>query len=181
MLGFKSFLGHGNPTGKPMLGHDCLFILYVWGAAHIQLLYFQEQRAYIGGVGTLDLEEPMTEMPINWARQVNPPDAKTPTTSVPASLRVVGALLRTIFILALLVVVVLVSMPQNETIWTAYETPADLVRMALGLGVCSWIGVQLFIMPKDPRALRTWAYLGLVGVPFALVCAAALWWNYLNV
>ena len=57
----------------------------------------------------------------------------------------------------------------------------DLVRMALGLAVCCWIAVQLFIMPKDPLALRTWVYLGLVGVPFALVCAAALWWNYLNV
>ena len=123
----------------------------------------------------------MTGMPTNWARQVNPPDAKTPATDVPAGLRIVGAVMRTIFILALLVVVVLVSMPQNETIWTAYETPADLVRMALGLAVCCWIAVQLFIMPKDPRALRTWVYLGLVGVPFALVCAAALWWNYVKV
>lgn len=123
----------------------------------------------------------MTEMPMNWARQVNPPDAKTPATSVPVGLRIGGAVLRTIFILALLVVVVLVSMPQNETIWTAYETPADLIRMALGFAVCCWIAVQLFIMPKDPHALRTWLYLGLVGVPFALLCAGALWWNYVNV
>jgi hypothetical protein len=123
----------------------------------------------------------MTEMPIDWAPQAIPPDTRSPAAKVPAGLRVAGSVLRTIFILALLVVIVLVSMPQNETIWTAYETPADLVRMALGFAVCCWIAVQLFIMPKDAQALRTWLYLGLVGVPFALLCAAALWWNYLNV
>jgi hypothetical protein len=154
----------------------------MFDALHLYSFYIsEEERLILRKVGTPDLEEPMTEMPMNWARQVNPPDAKAPATDVPAGLRIVGALLRTIFILALLVVIVLVSMPQNETIWTAYETPADLVRMALGLAVCCWIAVQLFIMPKDAQALRTWLYLGLVGVPFALLCAAALWWNYLNV
>ena len=125
-------------------------------------------------------------MPIDWAQhtgpaEANPKGAKPSTAGVPLGLRIAGLLSRTIFILALLVVIVLVSKPQSETIWTVYETPADLIRVALGLAVSSWIAVQLFILPKDAQAHRTWLYLGLVGVPFALFCAAALWWNYLNV
>ena len=119
-------------------------------------------------------------MPIDWTRQADGAGAATPEVRVSAGVRITGLLLRSIFILSLLAVIVRVSMPQNETIWTAYDTPADLVRMALGFAVCVWIAVHLFMLPKDVRALRTWLYLGLVGTPFALVCAVALWWNYLH-
>ena len=123
----------------------------------------------------------MTGMPMNWAHELGRPKDKPAVTEISLRLRLVGATLRTIFILAILLVIVKVSLPQSETIWTAYDTPADLVRMALGLIVSGWIAVQLFIMPKDAQGYRTWLYLGIVGVPFALICAAALWWNYLNV
>lgn len=74
-----------------------------------------------------------------------------------------------------MVVTVFVSSPQNETIWSAYETPGDLVRMALGLAVCLWLLIHLFMLPKDAEGYRTWLYLGLVVVPFALICAFAVW------
>ncbi len=123
----------------------------------------------------------MTGMPINWARDLYRPREKPASNEeVSTGLRVVGGMLRTIFILALLVVIFQVSLPQSETIWTVYDTPADLVRLALGLAVGVWIAVQLFIMPKDAQGYRTWLYLGMVGVPFAVICAVALWWNYLN-
>ncbi len=123
----------------------------------------------------------MTGMPVNWANEFERPKDKPAAAEISQRLRIAGATLRTIFILAILVIIVEVSLPQSETIWTAYDTPGDLVRMALGLGVGIWIAVQLFIMPKDAQGYRTWLYLGIVGVPFALTCAAALWWSYLKV
>jgi hypothetical protein len=73
------------------------------------------------------------------------------------------------------VVTVFVSGPQSETVWSAYETPGDLVRIALGLAVCLWMLINLFMLPKDAEGYRTWLYLGLVVVPFALICAFAVW------
>jgi hypothetical protein len=34
---------------------------------------------------------------------------------------------------------------------------------------------QLFILPKDAQAYRTWLYLGLAAVPFALILVVAAW------
>jgi hypothetical protein len=118
---------------------------------------------------------------MNWANELERPKDKPVAAQISPGLRFAGATLRTIFILAILVIIVEVSLPQSETIWTAYDTPGDLVRMALGLGVGIWIAVQLFIMPKDAQGYRTWLYLGTVGVPFALFCAVALWWTYFKV
>src|SRR5579862_1620987 len=105
----------------------------------------------------------------------NHPDAKSPVADVPAALRIPAILLRTIFVCTLVVVALRVSMPQSETIWSAYETPADLVRMLLGLGVCAWFVMLLFQGPHDAQGHRTWLYLGLAGVPFALILLYAIW------
>ena len=94
---------------------------------------------------------------------------------VSPGLKLAGGIVRLIFMCALLVVIVLVARPQSETIWTAYETPADLVRMALGLAAGIWIVVHLFIPPRDPSAYRTWIYLGLVLLPLALIYAIVMW------
>jgi hypothetical protein len=90
-------------------------------------------------------------------------------------LRAAGLVLRALFIAALVAVVVRVAAPQSENIWSVYETPGDLIRVALGLAVCLWIAVHLFMLPKDPEAYRTWVYLGAAVVPFALICAIAVW------
>ena len=92
-----------------------------------------------------------------------------------ARLRTAGLVLRAVFIVALVVVTVHVSMPQNETIWTAYDTPGDLIRLMLGLTVCIGVLIQLFTVPKDAQAYRTWLYLGLAAVPFAVICIVGIW------
>jgi hypothetical protein len=90
-------------------------------------------------------------------------------------LRIASYAMRTVFIVALLVVVLIVSWPQNETIWTVYDTPGDLIRLTLGLIAFAWVAIQIFAMPEDDHAHRVWLYLGLAAVPFALVCILAIW------
>jgi hypothetical protein len=108
------------------------------------------------------------------ARPENP-EAKLPAPNVAPALRIAAIVLRTIFIVTLLALTVRVSLPQSETIWTAYETPADLLRFCLGLALCLWLGFQLFHGPNDAQAFRTWFYLGLGAVPFAIICLIAVW------
>ncbi len=72
-------------------------------------------------------------------------------------------------------VIVRVSAPQSESIWSAYETPGDLIRLALGVAVGVWILFHLFMLPEDAEGYRTWVYLGLAVVPLALICAIAVW------
>jgi hypothetical protein len=98
-----------------------------------------------------------------------------PASKVPTHLRVAGNVLRALFIGILVVVIARVSSPQSETIWSVYETPGDLIRMALGILVCLWILLQLFMPPKDAEAYRTWVYLGLAVVPLAIIFAIAVW------
>jgi hypothetical protein len=120
-----------------------------------------------------NLEEPMSIMPAGadqWARRRNP----TPVTITPRQ-RIAGLVLRTILIVSLVIVTLHVSMPQSASIWTAYNAPGDFIRLALGLAVCLWVGVQLFAVPKDPAAYRTWLYLGLAAVPFVLICIIGIW------
>ena len=109
-----------------------------------------------------------------WWRKT-PPDSKSPASNVSPVLRIASTVLRALFIACLLAITLRVSMPQNETIWTVYETPGDLVRMVLGLAVCVWLVFQLFTAPRDAQGYWTWLYLGLVAVPFAVICLIAVW------
>jgi hypothetical protein len=104
----------------------------------------------------------------------HPPEAKL-SGDVSHPLRVAAIVLRTLFIVLLLVLTLRVSLPQSETIWTAYDTPADLVRLILGVGVSAWLVYQLFLVPRDAASSRTWFYLGLVAVPFALIVLFVAW------
>ena len=120
----------------------------------------------------------MSWMPVEadqWERRRHPADATAPNSRITRRQRKFGVILRTIFIACLVVVILHVSMPQSTTIWTAYETPGDLIRLALGLAVSIWIGIQLFVVPKDPGAYRTWLYLGLAAVPFVVICIVGIW------
>lgn len=111
------------------------------------------------------------------------PERKTAAAATPApapqaasGLRITAMLFRTAFIFILMALVLRVSQPQNETFWSAYDTPDDLVRLALGIGACIWLGWQLFAGgPKDVHGYRTWLYLGLTVLPFSLVCLVAIW------
>lgn len=86
-----------------------------------------------------------------------------------------GVAVRTLFLIVLTVMTARVASPQIEHLTSAYETPGDLIRVLLGLGVCSWFIVNLFILPKDAGAYRTWMYLGLVVLPLSVLCAFAVW------
>ena len=97
------------------------------------------------------------------------------TSTIPMGLRILAIALRTLFIGALVVVIVRVSSPQSETLSSLYETPGDLIRLALGFAVCLWIVIHLFMLPKDAEGYRTWVYLGLVVAPLALAVAIFLW------
>ncbi len=55
------------------------------------------------------------------------------------------------------------------------ETPGDLIRFALGLAVCLWIVIHLFMLPRAAEGYRTWVYLGLVVAPLAWAVAVAIW------
>ena len=90
-------------------------------------------------------------------------------------IRAFGAALRTAFILTILAVTVRVSLPQNETLLTAYDTGGDFVRLLLGVIVSLWMIVQLFRLPRDPEAYRTWSVMGLAAVPFAILVAVVAW------
>jgi TRAP-type C4-dicarboxylate transport system permease small subunit len=105
----------------------------------------------------------------------HPPGAKLPTADASHALRISAIVLRTLFIVLVLILTLRVSLPQSETIWTAYDTPADLIRLLLGIGVCGWLLYQLFQVPKDAGSSRTWFYLGLVAVPFTLITLFAVW------
>lgn len=86
-----------------------------------------------------------------------------------------GLAVRTIFIAILIIVTARVASPQMEHIWSLWESPDDLIRVALGLAVCAWLLVHIFILPKDAAGYRTWLYLGLAILPLSLLCAVVIW------
>ena len=134
---------------------------------YIHLTYVKP-RAGNGGIGQ---SHSMSAKP----QQLGPSNVGAPASSIPLGLRVLGMALRALFIGALVVVTVRVSSPQSETFASVYETPGDLIRLALGFGVCLWIVIHLFMLPKDADGYRTWVYLGLVVAPLALALAIVLW------
>jgi FtsH-binding integral membrane protein len=106
---------------------------------------------------------------------VSLPDTKTPHSDIPAWQQFAGLTLRSVFLIALAVLTFRVALPQNETIETAYDTPSDLARLILGLAVCAWLIVQLFRMPRDTAGFRSWFYIGMAAIPFALICLYYTW------
>lgn len=86
-----------------------------------------------------------------------------------------GVAVRTLFLIVLTVTTACVASPQIEHLTSVYETPGDLIRLLLGLGVCSWFIANLFILPKDAGAYRTWIYLGPAVLPLSALCAVVVW------
>jgi TRAP-type C4-dicarboxylate transport system permease small subunit len=103
------------------------------------------------------------------------PETQAPDGKIPAWQQFAGLTLRSVFLVALAVLTFRVALPQNETIATAYDTPNDLIRLALGFAVCGWLVFELFRLPRDAGGYRSWLYIGAAGVPFALVCLYYAW------
>jgi hypothetical protein len=95
--------------------------------------------------------------------------------AIPLWRRILIMFLRALFFGALGAVTVRLSSPQSETIWTVYESPGDLIRLAVGFAVCLWLVVHFFMFPKRPDIFRFWVYLGLPVSLFALAMAIAVW------
>lgn len=94
---------------------------------------------------------------------------------LPALFWIGGVAVRTLFLIVLTVMTARVSSPQIEHISSLYETPGDLIRVVLGFAVCTWFVVNLFILPKDSDAYRTWMYLGPAVLPLSLLCVIVGW------
>ena len=86
-----------------------------------------------------------------------------------------GVAVRTLFLMVLIVLTARVASPQMERLSSLYETPGDLIRVLMGVAVCAWFVVNLFILPKDSGAYRTWLYMGLALLPLAALCAYVVW------
>ena len=86
-----------------------------------------------------------------------------------------GLAVRTIFIAILVVITARVASPQVEHIWSLWETPSDFIRVALGVAVCIWLLVHLFIVPKDPAGYRIWLYMGIIILPLSILCTVVIW------
>ena len=99
--------------------------------------------------------------------------AKKP--DIPVLIWIGGVAARSVFLVVLTVVTARVASPQVENLWSLFETPGDLIRVALGFAVCAWLVVNLFIVPKDADAYRTWMYLGIVLLPLSVLCAIVVW------
>src|SRR5947208_13964536 len=96
-------------------------------------------------------------------QQPGPPRGEMAASPILIGQRILAIFLRVMFIGALVAITVRVSSPQSETSWTVYETPSDLIRLALGFAGCLWIGIHLFMLPKTAGGDRSGAYGGLVG------------------
>jgi hypothetical protein len=105
----------------------------------------------------------------------DPKQASQSKSAPSRPVRIAGLILRVLFIAILIAVTLRVASPQSERIWSVYETPGDLIRLALGLSVCLWLAVHVFILPKDAEAYRTWLYLGIAVLPLAALCAIVIW------
>ncbi len=97
----------------------------------------------------------------------SPANPGTQGATIPMGLRILAIVLRALFLGALAAITVRLSRPQSETIWSVYETPGDLIRLMLGVAVCLWIVLDLFMLPRTAEGYRSWVYLGLVVAPLA--------------
>jgi hypothetical protein len=111
-----------------------------------------------------------TELRINQRREAENAAAK-PSSRVWAG----GVAVRTIFLLVLVVLTARVASPQMERLTSLYETPGDLIRVMIGVAVCAWFIVNVFRLPKDGGAYRTWMYMGVGLLPLAALCAYVVW------
>jgi TRAP-type C4-dicarboxylate transport system permease small subunit len=108
-------------------------------------------------------------------QQTVPSTIGTPGATIPMGLRILAIILRALFIGALVAVTVRVSSPQSENLASVYETPGDLIRLALGIAVCLWIVIHLFMLPRTAEGYKTWVYLGLVVAPLSWAVAIVIW------
>lgn len=113
-----------------------------------------------------------TELQLNQAGKAKTDNA---ASQPPSHIWAGGVAVRTIFLIVLIVLTARVASPQMERLSTIYETPGDLIRVLMGAAVCAWFIVNVFRLPKDSGAYRTWMYMGLALLPLGGLCAYVVW------
>jgi hypothetical protein len=81
----------------------------------------------------------------------HPPNDETEIAAIPKGLRILAMFLRALVFGALVAMIVHVSSPQSEAIWTIYDTPRDLIMLALGFAVCLGIVIRFSDFPRRQR------------------------------
>jgi hypothetical protein len=114
-------------------------------------------------------------MRTNTDLQVNQTRKADDAPKLPSHIWAGGVAVRTIFLIVLIVLTARVASPQMERLSSLYETPGDLIRVLMGVAVCAWFIVNVFRLPRDPGAYRTWMYMGLALLPLAALCAYVVW------
>ncbi|MDE2065229.1 MAG: hypothetical protein KGJ00_22730 [Bradyrhizobium sp.] len=107
--------------------------------------------------------------------RINPARKEETTSRLPPRVWAGGVAVRSIFLIILVILTARVASPQMERLSSVYETPGDLIRVLMGIAVCAWFIVNVFRLPKDSGAYRTWLYLGLALLPLAALCAYVVW------
>jgi hypothetical protein len=97
------------------------------------------------------------------------------STKPPSHVWAGGVVVRTIFLIVLVVLTARVASPQMERLTSIYETPGDLIRVLMGVAVCAVFIVNMFRLPKDGGAYRTWLYMSVALLPLAALCAYVVW------
>lgn len=101
--------------------------------------------------------------------------ARNSAAKPPLYIWIGGVAVRSLFLMVLTILTARVARPQIEHLTSVYETPGDLVRVLMGFGICTWFIANLFILPKDAGAYRTWMYLGVAVLPLSVLFAFAVW------
>ncbi|MDE2064478.1 MAG: hypothetical protein KGJ00_18920 [Bradyrhizobium sp.] len=107
--------------------------------------------------------------------RMNPARKEETASKLPSHIWAGGVAVRSIFLIILVVLTARVASPQMERLSSLYETPGDLIRVLIGVAVCAWFIVNVFKLPKDSGAYRTWLYMGLALLPLAALCAYVVW------
>ena len=84
----------------------------------------------------------------------------TSNQEVSSSVRVAGALVRSVFIVTLVAVIWSISIPPTMA-RLAHLSTGETMRALLGLALCIGMVRQLLRLPKDAGAYRTWIHIGL--------------------
>jgi len=85
-----------------------------------------------------------------------------PPAAMPSGLKIVGTLVRSVFIVTLIAVTASISLPEHLTATAlAHYSVPDFIRAAIGIAICAGMIVQLIKIPKDDEGHKTWVFIGL--------------------
>jgi len=97
-----------------------------------------------------------------------------PHKRMPVYLKITGTIVRSLFLIVLIGTTALISLPVSITEKTlARFSPADFVRVGLGVVVCLFVAIEIFRRPKDDEGYRVWAFIGLIAAALLMVVMAS--------